>query len=128
MARNRRNIVVLMFLVALAAFGLATLTLTSTPAKSPKGEQQKFSRRGDIRSLPAPLKSRLIELAGRPHSFMPMQAFSEAPSPSQLFGYYLLDTKNFEPNVFTAIIPGINDGVAPTATGANHDLPTIAAI
>src|SRR5439155_10285570 len=56
------------------------------------------------------------------------QAFAEAPSPSMLFGYYLLDTKNFEPNVFTATIPGINDGVAPTATGPNHDLPTIASI
>ena len=54
-----------------------------------------------------------------------MTAFSEAPTPSQLFQYYLLDTKNFQPNVFTTTIPGINDGVAPTATGPNHDLPTL---
>jgi hypothetical protein len=43
-------------------------------------------------------------------------------------GYYLLDTTGFEPNVFTTTIVGINDGTAPTATGPNHDLPTIAAI
>jgi hypothetical protein len=30
--------------------------------------------------------------------------------------------------VFTTTIPGINDGVAPSATGPNHDLPTIGAI
>src|SRR5262249_57721852 len=48
--------------------------------------------------------------------------------PSQLFAYYLLDTTGFEPNVFTTTIVGINDGTAPTATGPNHDLPTIAAV
>jgi hypothetical protein len=84
-----------------------------------------FTDRGDIRPLPQPLKDRLAVLAGRPSTFPPMTAFSEAPSPSQLFQYYLLDTKNFQPNVFTTTIPGINDGVAPTATGPNHDLPTL---
>src|SRR4051812_42615383 len=84
-----------------------------------------FTDRGDIRQLPQPLKDRLALLAGRPSTFAPMTAFSEAPSPSQLFQYYLLDTKNFQPNVFTTTIPGINDGVAPSATGPNHDLPTL---
>jgi hypothetical protein len=32
------------------------------------------------------------------------------------------------PNVFTTTIPGINDGVAPTATGANHDTPTLGSV
>ena len=35
----------------------------------------------------------------------------------------------FQPNIFTPTIPGINDGVAPTAAnGANHDRPTIGAV
>ncbi|EOD65169.1 hypothetical protein [Amycolatopsis vancoresmycina] len=108
----------------------AALTLGATAALSGGAQavaQQAggFTDRGDIRFLPQPLKDRLALLAGRPVTFPPMTAFSEAPSPSQLFQYYLLDTKNFQPNVFTTTIPGINDGVAPTATGPNHDLPTL---
>jgi hypothetical protein len=67
-------------------------------------------------------------MAERPHTFLPMQAFAEAGSPSQLFQYYLLDTHGFEPNVFTAKIPGINDTADPTATGGNCGLPTIGAV
>src|SRR5262249_56589833 len=85
--------------------------------------------RGDIASLPDPLKDRLAQLANRPHTYPPMQAFAEADTPSQLFQYYLLDTSSFEPNVFTAIIPGVNDAnVELTATGANCGLPTIGAV
>ena len=73
-----------------------------------------LSQRGDIKNLPAPLKQRIIDLARRPHTFLPLTVFAEAPTPSRLFGYYLLDTKHFQPNVFTAIIPGINDGAVPT--------------
>jgi hypothetical protein len=87
-----------------------------------------FADRGDIVNLPEPLKQRLITLANRPHSYQPLTVFAEAPMPSQLFAYYLLDTTRFEPNVFTATIPGRNDGTLPTATGANHDLPTLAAV
>src|SRR5437870_2914386 len=47
------------------------------------------SKRGDIRHLPDPLKSRLVRLADRPHSQLPTQAYAEAPTPSQLFQYYL---------------------------------------
>ncbi|MGC2204274.1 MAG: hypothetical protein WA633_29545 [Stellaceae bacterium] len=58
-----------------------------------------------------------------------MQAFAEADAPSQLFQYYLLDTTGFEPNVFTAIIPGVNDAnVELTATGANCGLPAVGAV
>src|SRR5262249_61014453 len=42
--------------------------------------------------------------------------------------YGLIAPTGFKPNVFTTTIPGINDGVAPTATGPNGDLPTIGAI
>ncbi len=87
-----------------------------------------FARRKDIRRLPKPLKDRLVELAERPHSFLPTQAFNEASQPSQLFQYYLLDTTGFEPNVFTTIIPGINDGTKPTATGPNGQLLTIGSV
>ena len=38
-------------------------------------------------------------------------------------------TTGFEPNVFTAIIPGVNDGnVQLTATGGNCGLPTVGAV
>jgi hypothetical protein len=104
---------------AVAATGAASAT-----AAKPCG----IACRGDIVHLPAPLKQRLVKLTQRPHTFDPMQAFSEAPKPSKLFQYYLIDTKHFQPNVFTKTIKGINDGVAPTATGPNHDIPTIGAV
>src|SRR5262249_51133669 len=55
--------------------------------------------RDDVRALPGPLKERLVQLAGRPHSVLPVQAFAESDQPSQLFQYYLLDASGFEPNV-----------------------------
>ena len=89
-------------------------------------DENEIRNRGDIRHLPDPLKSRIVRMARRPHTFLPITAFSEADKTSRLFQYYLLDTKNFQPNVFTAIIPGINDGVIATAANAaNHQLPTI---
>jgi hypothetical protein len=91
-------------------------------------QEQRVAHRGDVVNLPAPLRDRLVALAGRPHTYPPLTVFAEAPDPSSLFEYYLLSTSGFEPNVFTATIPGINDGTAPTATGANGDLPTIGSV
>ena len=92
--------------------------------------------RGDIKELPDPLKDRLVQMAGRPHSQLPTQAYAEAhesrhpfaPKPSQLFQYYLLDTSGFEPNPFTSLIPGVNDTAMLTATGPDCGLPTIGAV
>src|SRR2546428_8850292 len=84
--------------------------------------------RGDVVSLPTPLKNMLVRMAGRPHSQIPTQAYAEADNPSQLFQYYLLDTTGFEPNPFTSLIPGVNDKAMLTATGSNCGLPTIAAV
>jgi len=92
--------------------------------------------RGDIRNLPGPLKDRLVQLAGRPHSQLPTQAYAEAhfdeppfkPKPSQLFQYYLLDTTGFESNPFTSLIPGVNDAAMLTATGPDCGLSTVAAV
>jgi hypothetical protein len=85
--------------------------------------------RGDIVNLPGELKDRLAQLANRPHTYPPLQVFKEADGNSQLFQYYLLDTTGFEPNVFTAIIPGVNDGnVQLTATGGNCGLSTVGAV
>src|SRR5437870_11546293 len=91
-------------------------------------DMETVANRDDIRKLPAPLKERLVQLAGRPHSVLPVQAFAEADQPSQLFQYYLLDTTGFEPNVFTASIPGVNDAVQLSVTGADCGLPTIGAV
>jgi hypothetical protein len=87
-----------------------------------------LAQRGDVRLTPQPLKERLLRLAGRPHTFPPMQTFAEADRPSQLFQYYLLDTRGFEPNVFTTIFPGINDAVMLTVTGGDCGISTIGSV
>ena len=84
--------------------------------------------RGDVVNLPTPLKDRLVQMADRPHSFLPIQVFAEASKSSQLFQYYLLDTRGFEQNVFTSRIPGVNDTAMLTATGPNCFLPTIGTV
>jgi hypothetical protein len=96
------------------------------PNPNAAADRAAVTSRGDIVNLPQPLKDRLVQLADRPHTYLPMQAFDEADGASQLFQYYLLDTTGFEPNVFTTIIPGVNDGnVQLTVTGgelrATHD-------
>jgi hypothetical protein len=91
-------------------------------------DMQAVLNRDDIKQLPEGLKKRIAEVAGRPHTYLPLQAFAEADLPSQLFQYYLLDTSGFEPNVFTAVIPGLNDTAMRTATGANCELPTIGSV
>ncbi len=81
-------------------------------------DEQRVRMREDVIHLPAPLRNALGELAERPHTYAPMRAFAEADKPSQLFQYYILTTSNFEPNVFTSIVPGINDHAIPTAANA----------
>ncbi len=101
----------------------------SQNARTLRQDAREIRRRGDVRFLPGDLKSRLVELAGRPHSALPITVFNEADAPSQLFQYYLLDTTGFQPNVFTAKIPGINDAAIRTAAnGANGGLPTLGAV
>jgi len=98
------------------------------PNPNGAADQATVANRGDIVQLPRPLKARLMQLADRPHSFLPTQAYAEADKPSQLFQYYLLDTTGFEPNVFTARFPGVNNTVQLTATGADCGLRTIGAV
>jgi hypothetical protein len=116
-------------LAALMAIGIGAQTAGSNGADR-EPNFRSLRERGDIKFLPAPLQDRLLEVARRPHSYLPLTAFSEADEPSQLFGYYLLDTTGFAPNVFTSIVPGINDnGVIPTgANFANGGLPTVGAV
>ena len=93
------------------------------------------ARRGDIVNLPEPLETRLLQLAARPHTYLPIHAFAEAvnsdasPKPSQLFQYYLIDTTLFQPNIFTTKVPGINDQAMQTAANqANCALPSKGAV
>jgi len=111
-----------------AAFAACVLGAGTARAQCHPANSEDISGRGDIVNLPAPLKDRLTELANRPHTYVPMQAFAEADTPDQLFQYYLLDTTGFEPNVFTTIFPGVNDHVQLTVTGGNCGLPTIGAV
>jgi len=109
-----------------ATAGLLAALGASTTARA--DEQASPSATAETRAVLRPLNQRIRELATRPHSFRPLTIFSEAPTPSLLFAYFLLDSNQFEPNVFTTIIPSINSGVVPTATGPNHDLPTIGSV
>jgi hypothetical protein len=98
------------------------------PNPRSQADMASLAQRGDVRLTPRPLKERLLRLAGRPHTFLPMQTFAEADHPSLLFQYYLLDTQGFEPNVFTTIFPGINDAVMLTVTGGDCGIPTIGSV
>ena len=92
------------------------------------GDARAVASRGDVAPLPAALKSRLVRMAARPHTSLPLQVYAEADDPSLLFQYYLLDTSGFEPNSFTSIIPGVNDTAARTATGGDCGLPTVGSV
>jgi hypothetical protein len=131
-ATLKRSVVALSPLLACFAIASASAQSGSNPPHpNPEGsaDEQFVLHRADVVHLPAPLKNRLGQLARRPHTYNPMRAFAEADKPSQLFQYYLLDTTGFQPNVFTAVIPGINDGAIPTAANAaNGQLPTLGAV
>jgi hypothetical protein len=121
-----------------AVLTLGMLTFQSAFAQQPpppchpnphaKEDREAVHNRGDIRRLPDALQDRLETIAARPHSTLPIQAYSEADKPSQLFQYYLLDSSGFEPNVFTKQISGANETAMLTATGSNCGLPTIGAV
>lgn len=116
---------------SIAALGGSLVAANATAGSDRDGKREvfKFAQRGDIKPLPRPLKRRLIRLAKRPHTYVPMTLFSEADEPSQLFQFYLLDTTGFQPNVFTSVVPGINDtAIATGANAANGGLPTIGAV
>lgn len=113
--------------------GVAPLHAEQPPAPchaNPQANADEASvrARGDISSLPAELRDRLAQLANRPHSALPTQAYAEADGASRLFQYYLLDSSGFQPNVFTTIFPGVNDTAQLTAAGGNCALPTVGAV
>src|SRR5215472_7277916 len=100
-----------------------------TPNETAARDVATVARRGDVVNLPEPLETRLLQLAARPHTYLPIHAFAEADKPSLLFQYYLLDTNGFQPNIFTSKIPGLNDSAVPTAANeANCGQPTIGSV
>ena len=123
-SKNVRRIVRGAFLLALLALATFATNLGAQQPPppchpNPRADEDMdiVSDRGDVEHLPGPLKKRLVQMAGRPHSQLPTQAYAEAhfdrppfrPKPSELFQYYLLDTTGFEPNPFTSLIRGVND-------------------
>jgi hypothetical protein len=140
MQRHARNEALSVGLCSVLALTVPTmLSINGARAEQPPSpchpnpnadkDRAAVASRGDVVNLPEELKERLIRLADRPHTYLPMQAFAEADGASQLFQYYLLDTTGFEPNVFTSIIPGVNDAnVQLTVTGGNCGLPTVGAV
>ncbi len=100
-----------------------------TPNQTAALDVATIARRGDVANLPETLEKRILQLAARPHTYLPIHAFAEADKPSLLFQYYLTDTTLFQPNIFTAKIPGINDNAMQTAANqANCGQPTIGAV
>src|SRR5262245_8747409 len=83
----------------LSTGSLLLQTDTIPPPCHPNSQAQhdmtSVANRGDVKSLPLPLRQQLVRIAGRPHSVLPVQALSESDHPDQLFQYYLLDTHNF---------------------------------
>lgn len=98
------------------------------PNPNAEDDRDAVHNRGDIHHLPDSLQDALENLAARPHSVLPVQAYAEADKPSQLFQYYLLSAHGFEPNVFTTLIANANDTAQLTAAGGNCGLPTIGAV
>ena len=103
--------------------------------KTRSRDAREIAERGDVAPLPAPLKDRIVEMAGRPHTYVPQTLFSEVRGngkdddvPSQLFQYYLLDTTGVQSNVFTTVIAGINDTAIPTAANAANGLLTVGSV
>jgi hypothetical protein len=97
-----------------AAFGMAaasTAVAVAGTASASRAANCGFACRGDIVHLPAPLKNRLIALSKDPVAYQPMTAFNEAAGASQLFQYYLLDQKHFQPNVFSTASPTTLGGI-----------------
>ena len=116
---------------AAAVLGVTMIANVATSAASPRqtsGPDSTFEQRGDVRHLPEALQDRLELLATPALNLRADDSVLRGADASKLFQYYLLDTKHFQPNVFTTTIPGINDGVAPSATGPNHDKPTLGAV
>jgi hypothetical protein len=59
-------------------------------------------------------KDRLIQLADRPHTYLPLQVFAEADGARQLFQYYAAEVKR---------VSGNDDGIITAAQG-DIDTPT----
>ena len=71
--------------LVLAIFG-SDLVASASPPSSQHGmqdqqDQQRVLHRGDVVNLPGPLQARLVELAGRPHTYLPLKVFAESSNP-----------------------------------------------
>jgi hypothetical protein len=138
MPRSERKRATLAGLCSVSAVASLTIFANNARAEQPSApchpnptadaDETAVRSRGDVVNLPGPLQDRLAQLANRPHTYLPLQAFNEADGADQLFQYYLLDTTGFEPNVFTTLFPGVNDHVQLTVTGGNCGLPTVGAV
>ncbi len=128
---------------ALAALVFAALAATVSPpttsAEQPlapchpnpnaAADSAAVAARGDVAKLPQPLKDRLVR-AGRPSALLSAHAGVRRGGRARAgcFSTICSTRTGFEPNVFTAQIPGVNDTALLTATGADCGLPTIGAV
>jgi len=73
----------LVFVALLAGLSLAEQPPAPChPNPHPFADRQTVANRGDVTNLPQPLRDRLVQMADRPHTQLPQQAFAEANKPS----------------------------------------------
>src|SRR5438132_4827133 len=78
------------FMATACCASLCTAAVAASPNVPPppchpnphgKADRERVEERGDVRFLPDALQDRLQDLAERPHSVLPIQAFAEADKP-----------------------------------------------
>jgi hypothetical protein len=72
-----------MALAALAATGIGAAQTVGPNGADREPNFRSLRDRADIKFLPLPLQEQLLELARRPHPYLPLTVFGEADEPSQ---------------------------------------------
>jgi hypothetical protein len=79
-----------LFMATTCSVGLWTAAAHANPNVPPppchpnphgKADRERVEQRGDVRFLPDALQDRLQDMAERPHSALPIQAYAEADKP-----------------------------------------------
>ncbi len=116
--------------VMLGGVGLSVLTLGlwfggATQAISKPGAQTESAKltKGEAKAaklgkLNTEMRETLQTMRSRPHTYDPQDIY-ENNAVESVFRYAVLDNNNFQPNIFTRNIPGINENSELTAADAN---------
>ena len=89
MEKHMKRILNVRFFAGVSALVIAIALPAAQAQESRKNDGKEVAKRRDVRQLPAPLKSRLVEMAEQPHSYLPLTAFSEAATPRNRHCFHL---------------------------------------